>query len=71
MQDNLNLSINGGSADGVRNYDSLGKIMEDGFYKNSAYYSGPHLDLALSKNCGDFSVPAPCSVRPMLAIVVS
>lgn len=36
MQDNLNLSINGGSADGVRYYVSLGKIMEDGFYKNSA-----------------------------------
>lgn len=33
----------------------------NGFYKNSAYYSGPHVDLAISKNCGDFSVPPPCS----------
>ncbi len=36
VQDNLNLSVSGGSADGVRYFVSLGKIMEDGFYKNSA-----------------------------------
>ncbi|HEY8513331.1 MAG TPA: TonB-dependent receptor [Cyclobacteriaceae bacterium] len=36
MQDNLNLSVSGGTADGVRYFVSLGKIMEDGFYKNSA-----------------------------------
>ncbi len=36
MQDNLNLSVSGGTADGVRYFVSLGKIMEDGFYKHSA-----------------------------------
>src|SRR5690606_36573240 len=36
MQDNLNLSVSGGTADAVRYFVSLCKIMEDGFYKNSA-----------------------------------
>jgi TonB-linked SusC/RagA family outer membrane protein len=36
MQDNLNLSISGGSADGVKYFVSLGSLNEDGYYKNSA-----------------------------------
>ena len=36
VQDNLNLSISGGTADGVKYFVSLGTLSEDGFYKNSA-----------------------------------
>lgn len=36
MQDNMNLSLSGGNADGVSYFVSLGKMFEDGFYKNSA-----------------------------------
>ena len=36
LQDNANLSLSGGTNDGVKYYVSLGKLFEDGFYKNSA-----------------------------------
>ncbi len=36
LQDNANLSLSGGSDDGVRYFVSLGKLSEDGYYKNSA-----------------------------------
>lgn len=35
-QDNLNLSLSGGSDDGVKYYVSVGSLTEDGYYKNSA-----------------------------------
>lgn len=35
FQDNLNLSLSGGNADGVSYYVSLGSLTEDGVYKNS------------------------------------
>lgn len=35
-QDNLNLSVSGGTNDGVKYFVSVGKVSEDGFYKNSA-----------------------------------
>lgn len=36
LQDNLNLSLSGGTDDGVRYFVSAGSLFEDGFYKNSA-----------------------------------
>ncbi|MFZ6011072.1 MAG: SusC/RagA family TonB-linked outer membrane protein, partial [Bacteroidota bacterium] len=36
LQDNTNLSLSGGTADGVKYFVSLGMLNEDGFYKNSA-----------------------------------
>lgn len=36
FQDNMNLSLSGGSDDGVRYYVSVGSLTEDGYYKESA-----------------------------------
>lgn len=36
FQDNANLSLSGGTADGVKYYISVGSLTEDGYYKKSA-----------------------------------
>ncbi len=55
FQDNLNLSLSGGTGDGVNYYVSLGSLSEDGVYKNSGtkykqYNFRSNIDAKISKN---------------------